>query len=78
VIPFAYVVTGFPAAADQDFSALRAWTGAAVFAGALWLFHATHKALGRNWSVTLTVREGHELVTRGVYRHLRHPIYAAF
>jgi protein-S-isoprenylcysteine O-methyltransferase Ste14 len=77
-IPFAYVATGFPASADQAFSPLRAWLGAALFAGALALFHATHRALGRNWSVTLAVRDGHELVTRGVYRHLRHPMYAAF
>ena len=26
------------------------------------LFRRTHKALGRNWSVTLEVRERHELV----------------
>jgi protein-S-isoprenylcysteine O-methyltransferase Ste14 len=78
VLPLAYILTGFGGFADQPFSPLRAWLGAAVFLGALALFRATHKALGRNWSVTLQVREGHELVTRGVYRHLRHPMYAAF
>lgn len=78
VIPFVYIVSGFPAAANQAFSPLRAWFGAATFSAALCLFHATHRALGRNWSVTLAVREGHELVTRGVYRYLRHPMYTAF
>ena len=78
IIPFVYVVAGIPATADQDFSALRAWLGAVTFIGALALFHATHKTLGRNWSVTLAVRDGHQLVTGGVYRHLRHPMYAAF
>jgi len=78
ILPVVYIATGFPAAADQRFSPLRAWAGLAAFLGALALFRATHKALGRNWSVTLKVREGHELVTRGVYRHLRHPMYAAF
>jgi protein-S-isoprenylcysteine O-methyltransferase Ste14 len=42
------------------------------------LFRRTHKALGRNWSVTLEVRERHELVTQGVYRRVRHPMYSAF
>jgi protein-S-isoprenylcysteine O-methyltransferase Ste14 len=33
--------------------------------------------LGRNWSNTLQVREGHALVEGGVYRRLRHPMYLA-
>lgn len=78
IIPAVYVATGFPAALDQGFSPVRAWGGLVLFLGALALFRATHKALGRNWSVTLKVREGHELVTNGVYRHVRHPMYAAF
>ena len=49
-----------------------------MFAAALWLFYRTHKDLGRNWSVTLEVREQHALVTDGVYRHVRHPMYSAF
>ena len=32
--------------------------------------------LGRNWSQTVSVKEGHELVTSGPYRrHIRHPMY---
>jgi len=38
----------------------------------------THKDLGRNWSVTLEVREQHALVTNGVYSRVRHPMYSAF
>ena len=29
------------------------------------------------WSVTLELRENHRLITQGVYRHVRHPMYAA-
>jgi protein-S-isoprenylcysteine O-methyltransferase Ste14 len=32
-------------------------------------------ALGRNWSGTITLKEGHELIERGPYRFVRHPIY---
>lgn len=78
IIPFVYIVTGFPAALDQPFSPWRAGVGLALFLAALALFRATHKALGRNWSVTLAVREEHALVTHGVYRFVRHPMYAAF
>jgi protein-S-isoprenylcysteine O-methyltransferase Ste14 len=31
--------------------------------------------LGENWSGTVTLKEGHELVRSGPYRHIRHPIY---
>ena len=30
------------------------------------------------WSVTLEVREQHRLISDGVYRHVRHPMYSAF
>jgi len=31
--------------------------------------------LGRNWSGTITLKENHELIVRGPYRLVRHPIY---
>lgn len=31
--------------------------------------------LGRNWSGTVTLKEGHELIRRGPYAYVRHPIY---
>ena len=45
---------------------------------ALGMFHLTHRALGRNWSISLDVRENHKLVTEGIYRRVRHPMYSAF
>ena len=43
----------------------------------LWLFYRSHADLGTNWSVTLEVREQHRLITQGVYRRIRHPMYLA-
>src|SRR5258705_10175348 len=47
-------------------------------ATALLMFKLTHRALGRNWSVRLDVREDHQLITDGIYRRIRHPMYTAF
>lgn len=34
--------------------------------------------LGPNWSATVTYREDHELIQRGPYRFVRHPMYTGF
>lgn len=78
LLPFAYVATGFPRFADYPASPFQVGIGALVAIAALLMFRQTHKALGRNWSVSLDVRESHRLVTEGIYRHVRHPMYTAF
>jgi protein-S-isoprenylcysteine O-methyltransferase Ste14 len=53
-----------------------AWAAAVLsvigLAFALW----ARVTLGRNWSGVVTLKEGHELVERGPYRFVRHPIYS--
>jgi protein-S-isoprenylcysteine O-methyltransferase Ste14 len=78
VVPAIHVTTGAPRFADYAFHPALAWIGTAVFALSLALFYRTHRDLGRFWSVTLEIRRTHELVTTGVYRHVRHPMYSAF
>ena len=78
LVPGIYVLTGEPKFAEYHFQPALAWVGAVTFALSLWLFYRTHKELGRNWSVTLEIREQHALVTSGVYCHVRHPMYSAF
>ncbi|MBC8523859.1 MAG: isoprenylcysteine carboxylmethyltransferase family protein [Chlorobium phaeobacteroides] len=41
------------------------------------LLIATMKSLGRYWSPLPQLMEGHELITSGPYRFVRHPMYAA-
>lgn len=77
VAPLLYVLTPWLDFADYHLPIWAGWTGAAVFAAALWLLWRSHADLGRNWSPSLQIREGHLLVTGGVYRHIRHPMYAA-
>jgi len=78
IIPFAYAVSGWPRMAAYPPHPILFGFGLASAAAAIVLFRLTHKALGRMWSVSLQLKEGHSLVTEGVYRRLRHPMYSAF
>ncbi len=35
-------------------------------------------SLGRNWSASVQLKQDHELIQRGPYRFVRHPIYTGF
>jgi protein-S-isoprenylcysteine O-methyltransferase len=39
------------------------------------LFVWARQTLGSNWSQTVSAKQGHELVTSGPYRYVRHPMY---
>ena len=78
IVPLIYVATGFPRFASYDLIKGFAYAGSLVFALALWLFYLAHHRLGRNFSVSLDIREGHVLISEGVYAVLRHPMYSAF
>jgi protein-S-isoprenylcysteine O-methyltransferase Ste14 len=49
--------------------------GSLVVAAGLGLAVWARWHLGRNWSSTVTLKEGHTLVQSGPYRTIRHPIY---
>jgi protein-S-isoprenylcysteine O-methyltransferase Ste14 len=52
-----------------------AWAGAALCVAGLSFCIWARVTLGRNWSGAVTLKEGHELIERGPYRLVRHPIY---
>lgn len=78
IVPGFYLLTGFPKAADYPTRGWAVVLGALIFAFAVWFFRRTHKRLGRNWSVTLEIRERHELISDGPYALIRHPMYTSF
>ena len=78
IVPLVYVATGIPRFAAYSFHPALAWLGSLFAIAALGMFYLTHRALGRNWSISLDVRENHQLVTNGIYRRVRHPMYSAF
>lgn len=78
IVPTIWVFTGFPESFDYQPMPLIIIVGALVSIFALYLFRKTHKALGAMWAFSLDVRECHKLVTEGIYKRVRHPMYSAF
>ncbi len=77
ILPALYLFTPLLSLSDYRLPLWVHCAGVAVMILALWLFWRSHADLGVNWSVTLEVRKEHQLITHGVYRHIRHPMYAA-
>ena len=65
IVPAIYVASGFPSVAEYPARPLPIALGAVVYATAMWLFRRSHK-------------EQHRLVSNGIYRLIRHPMYTAF
>lgn len=80
-LPAVYAFSPWPNWADYPLSprakGRAGGIGTLLLAFAVSLFFRSHADLGRNWSPSLQIREGHTLVTHGVYRSIRHPMYAA-
>ena len=69
-LPGSFLSARFAPYADATFD-LGAVLVAAGLAFSVW----ARVHLGRNWSGTVTIKQGHELIRSGPYRFVRHPIY---
>jgi protein-S-isoprenylcysteine O-methyltransferase Ste14 len=72
-----WIATPLLAFADYPLHPALFVAGTLLLAFGIWLLYRSHAELGTNWSVTLQIRDQHTLVTHGVYRWVRHPMYLA-
>jgi len=77
LLPLLWVATRVLEFADHALRPAAFAGGIPCLAAGLWLLYRSHADLGSSWSITLELHAGHALVTRGVYRRVRHPMYAA-
>lgn len=77
VVPLIWIVSPLLSFAEYPLRPVPLAGGIVFLAIGLYLFHRSHADLGTNWSITLQLREGHHLVTQGVYSRIRHPMYTA-
>jgi protein-S-isoprenylcysteine O-methyltransferase Ste14 len=76
-VPLVWVFSSAFSFAEYPLRLAPLLAGIAFFVASLWLFHRSHADLGRNWSITLEIREDHRLITEGIYQSVRHPMYTA-
>ena len=77
ILPLIYSASTWLDFANYSLPAWAGWLGVALIAGALFVFWRAHADLGLNWSPSLEIREKHELITKGIYGMIRHPMYAS-
>jgi protein-S-isoprenylcysteine O-methyltransferase Ste14 len=70
-IPIAVLRTQVVPQAPWSFAVAATITGAGLLL-AVW----ARRHIGANWSGTVTIKEGHQLIITGPYAMVRHPIYA--
>ena len=77
VLPVISIATPLLSFADYPLHIVPLLLGIVCLGMGLWLFYRSHNDLGTNWSISLEIRQKHQLVTRGVYQRIRHPMYTA-
>ncbi len=60
---------------SEPISILAGWLAICAAVGSVWLITMAVKTLGKEWSLTARLVEGHKLATSGPYAFVRHPIY---
>lgn len=76
-LPLLHMFTRWLRFADRQLPSWAGWLGAASHFAGVWVLWRAHSGLGRYWSDSVQLRQGHALVTTGIYQHVRHPMYSA-
>lgn len=76
-VAFAFTRSPFSPALPAAFDLIVLTIAAVTGVLSVYLAYAASTQLGKNWSLTAKIQQGHELVTTGVYGLVRHPIYTA-
>lgn len=77
ILPLVYIATDWLESFDYRLSDGVSLIGLVFFFAGLWIRFRSQKDLDQNWSPSLVIWQGHELVTDGIYRWIRHPLYSS-
>lgn len=77
IFPLIYSLTNWLDFANYTLPDWLGWLGVVIMILSLLLFWRAHHDLKSNWSPTLEIRQDQTLITNGIYRYIRHPMYAS-
>ncbi len=77
LIPNIYVFSPLLSFADYQLPETVSIVGILLYAISMYLFWKSHHDLGQNWSPSLEMRAEHTLITNGIYKSIRHPMYTS-
>jgi protein-S-isoprenylcysteine O-methyltransferase Ste14 len=78
IIPLVYIISPWVNFADYHLPFGAAIFGIIIFIISLIIFLKTHIDLGKNWHASLEIKDNHTLITNGIYKTIRHPMYSSF
>jgi len=78
MLPLISIFTPWLEVADYRIPPPLSVIGGIIFAYGLWLLWRSHEDLNKNFSPSLLIRKNHKLVTNGIYKRIRHPMYLSF
>jgi protein-S-isoprenylcysteine O-methyltransferase Ste14 len=74
-IPLIWLFTPFLNDFKIEFPVWLRIVGTVISIVSLFYFRWIHVTLGANWSPTLEIRKGHQLIITGHFKRIRHPMY---
>jgi len=78
ILPLITIFSSWLSIADYRIPVSCGVIGIVIFICSLWLLWRSHVDLAENFSPSLFIRNRHKLVSSGVYKRIRHPMYLAF
>ncbi|MDH5602816.1 MAG: protein-S-isoprenylcysteine O-methyltransferase [Cyclobacteriaceae bacterium] len=77
LVPFVILFTDWLSFSEYKPYVPMQWIGIFLFAFSGHVLYRSHADLSRNWNTGVAINEEATLVTGGIYRSMRHPMYAA-
>jgi len=77
LLPILYIFSTWFSFFDYYLPKRLGFLSAICYGSGIWLFFRAHADLSPFWSPGLEIKEGHLLITKGLFKWVRHPMYAS-
>lgn len=78
LLPLLYVFSTWFSFFDYNLPKWLGFPSTMLYCFGVWLFFRAYTELGTYWSPGLEIKEDHLLITTGIFKWVRHPMYSSF